>query len=415
MQGPARLSPAPTQPGCPPPSHPGSPHPTRQCGGRQTLDALPLAAPAPPSAFRPEGLFRCGARGSREPRTGRRTPDGSLSWPRLPRQPRLSSWCCSTASPPRSGRRSPSCARTPTSTASCGPRDGGAGLGLKSVDRETALLFLTLREPGPLPSYVRAMLGRRRAPRRWPAWWPTASWRSRTAGRSSSGAAALALLVRPAGPPRAGGRLAEISLAALRYAQDLAVDDPLALSFRLYGYNRRPADAGLEAALAQGGTTCSPGSGSARRRPEPPAPRPRAWQTGGSHRVVAELALAPGRRALGGGAAPTWKLYVSPAPEALPESFGEILEALAAARAAAVQGGSGRPGHAARRQDRRLLPELRAPGRGGRGPGGPARPASPPRGCRSPPRSAATACSPGGSIRRGKRLPSAAARAGASG
>ena len=34
-----------------------------------------------------------------------------------------------------------------------------AALGVKAVDRDTALLFLTLREPGPLPSYVRSALG----------------------------------------------------------------------------------------------------------------------------------------------------------------------------------------------------------------------------------------------------------------
>src|SRR5215207_7592756 len=40
------------------------------------------------------------------------------------------------------------------------PRSGQtAALGVKSVDRETALLFLTLREPGPLPSYMKTMLG----------------------------------------------------------------------------------------------------------------------------------------------------------------------------------------------------------------------------------------------------------------
>src|SRR6185295_16193880 len=31
----------------------------------------------------------------------------------------------------------------------------GSGTSVKAVDRDTALLFLTLREPGPLPSYVR--------------------------------------------------------------------------------------------------------------------------------------------------------------------------------------------------------------------------------------------------------------------
>ena len=35
----------------------------------------------------------------------------------------------------------------------------GSGLGLKAVDRETALLFLTLARPGPLPGYVRSRLG----------------------------------------------------------------------------------------------------------------------------------------------------------------------------------------------------------------------------------------------------------------
>ena len=37
------------------------------------------------------------------------------------------------------------------------PREA-AGLGVKSVDRETALLFLTLREPGPLPAYFERVL-----------------------------------------------------------------------------------------------------------------------------------------------------------------------------------------------------------------------------------------------------------------
>src|SRR5437763_10714014 len=35
----------------------------------------------------------------------------------------------------------------------------GSGLGWKAVDRDTALLLFTLREPGPLPAYVAASLG----------------------------------------------------------------------------------------------------------------------------------------------------------------------------------------------------------------------------------------------------------------
>ncbi len=61
---------------------------------------------------------------------------------------------------------------------------------------------------------------------------------------------------------------------------------------------------------------------------------------------MAELALP--RRPRGGRTAPegsaTWKLYVSPAPEALAASFGAVLEALAAGRAAQFKIGAGAGG-----------------------------------------------------------------------
>src|SRR5687768_3124126 len=118
------------------------------------------------------------------------------------------------------------------------PREVSAALGVKSVDRETALLFLTLREPGPLPSYMKTMLGdgALRVVARLVA---DAILEIEEEGRFVSGAPALALFGERRTGNGAGGRLAEISLAALRYAQDLAEDDPLTLSFRLYGYNRR--------------------------------------------------------------------------------------------------------------------------------------------------------------------------------
>lgn len=215
------------------------------------------------------------------------------------------------------------------------PRESGSALGIKSVDRETALLFLTLREPGPLPSYMRAILGEgtRRTVARL-----VADGILEVEGESGfvSGAAALSLFGERQSRPD-GGRLAELSLAALRYAQDLAVDDPLTLSHRLYGYNRRPLTPvwkhrlpGGEAVVAWLGI----------------APRgrcrqllARGWErTGGS----AEWWLSWRSRGDGelpsGGA--TWKLYLSPLPEALPESFGAILEALSAARAAQFKVGA---------------------------------------------------------------------------
>jgi hypothetical protein len=216
--------------------------------------------------------------------------------------------------------------------------------GLKAVDRETALLFLTLREPGSLPAYVRAVLG---------------AAAGRTIGRLVAdgvleveregafvhGAAAFELGRQPGEDggdgEDAGGRLAALSLAALRYGAALAIDDPLRLSFRLYGYNRRPLTPRWQRRLAGAAAVeawlgVAPGGANRPRldaawRPSPPSA---AWLSWRSRR--AETAPADG------GA--TWKLYVSPAPEALAETFGAVLDALAAARAPQFKVGAGAAG-----------------------------------------------------------------------
>lgn len=217
------------------------------------------------------------------------------------------------------------------------PRKSGAGLGFKAVDRETALLFLTLREPGALPSYVPAALGEAAA---------------RTVGRLVadgvlevedgdafvSGPAAFAGTV--SGEQR-GGRLADLSLAALRYGHALALDDPLRLSLRLYGYNRRPLTPAWLRLL-----------------PSPEALRDHlGLGPAGPNRPLLDSAWAPSfpseawlswrSRSGEPSSSPegaTWKLYVSPAPEALTGSFGAILEALAAARAPQFKVGAGASG-----------------------------------------------------------------------
>jgi hypothetical protein len=215
------------------------------------------------------------------------------------------------------------------------PRSAAAP-GVKAVDRDTALLFLTLREPGPLPAYVRSVLGE-------------ATGRTigrlivdgileiETGGGFLSGPAALGV---PPEAAAAGGRIAELSLAALRYGQALAVDDPLRLSFRLYGYNRRPLTPRWQALL-----------------PTPEAVQ--AWlgiAPGGPHRGLLDRAWLP---AAANGSwlswrsrtdepsearGATWKLYVSPAPEALPGGLGAVLAALAAARAGQLKIGAGAAG-----------------------------------------------------------------------
>jgi hypothetical protein len=211
-----------------------------------------------------------------------------------------------------------------------------AALGVKAVDRDTALLFLTLREPGPLPSYVRSALGEATG-RTIARLIADGVLEAEKDGGFVWGPAAL----EARGDLANGGRLAELSLAALRYGQALAIDDPLRLSFRLYGYNRRPLTprwrkllSGPEAVQAHLGID----SGGAHRklldrtwRPSPPSEAWLSWRS-----RAAEPAADP--RDV------TWKLYVSPTPEALAEGFGAILESLAAARAGQFKIGSGAAG-----------------------------------------------------------------------
>ena len=219
-------------------------------------------------------------------------------------------------------------------------RPRSSGPGLKAVDRETALLFLTLREPGGLPSYVRELLG---------------AAAGRTIGRLVAdgvleveregafvhGAAAFEPERETGGEENGGGHLAVLSLAALRYGAALALDDPLRLSFRLYGYNRRPLTPRWQrrlagAAAVEGFLGIAPGGANRQRLDAawlPTAPSA-AWLSWRSRRDETPSA--------DGGA--TFKLYVSPAPEALAGSFGAILDALAAARAPQLKVGAGAAG-----------------------------------------------------------------------
>ncbi len=207
------------------------------------------------------------------------------------------------------------------------PRETG-GLAVRSVDRDTALLFLTLREPGPLPAYARGLLGE-------------AAGRTVTRliadgvleivdGDSFlSGAAALVRLQGEAGEV-GSGRLALLSLAALRHAQALPTDDVHRLSWSLYAFNRRPLTPGWQRTLASAEAVerhlgIDPG-GANRRRLD------RAWAPLATEGWLSWM-IRGRAGARSSGSTSTYKLYVSPAPEALAGGFGAILDALAAARA----------------------------------------------------------------------------------
>lgn len=244
-----------------------------------------------------------------------------------------------------------------------------SGLGLKAVDRETALLVLTLARPGPLPAYVRDRLGEAGAAAVVARLVADGVLEiEREPGRFVSGAAAVGEGDAPAAPVAggigaagwigaagdvargaagrfassggiagrglpAGGRLAELSRAALRYGQELAsiegAADPVRLSQRLYAFHGLPLTPGWRRAL-----------------PGPAAVRSRLGIAEGGplrrllDRHWRELAAAEGEPwlrwhpAVSRSAAPadvaTFKLYVSLAPAALPEGFGRVLAGLAA-------------------------------------------------------------------------------------
>lgn len=208
----------------------------------------------------------------------------------------------------------------------------GSGLQPRSLSCETALLFLTLAEPGPVPAYAVARLGDRL---------------ERTVGRLVLDAvleverdgefvagARAGKLVAPERASGGRGRIAELSCAALRYGQALAGVSESELAMRLYFYGRRPVSSALRRRLADEAAVAAfqgigPG-GSAREALDT------GWQ---------EISPARGRRsswrrwravpmtrreAEPAGAA--YKLYVSPAIEGLEAAVGAVATSLATAR-----------------------------------------------------------------------------------
>lgn len=207
------------------------------------------------------------------------------------------------------------------------PRES-TGLAIRSVDRDTALLFLTLREPGRLPSYAQASLGEA-APRTVARLVADGVLEVASGGSFVSGAAALELLRSGFGND-GDGRLAALSLAALQTAQVLPVDDPERLTWYLYAFNRRPLTPRWKRLLPDGAAVerhlgIAPGGANRKRLGQ-------GWSRVAAHGWLSWKArggpkIEPSRPAA------TYKLFVSPLPEALAESFGAVLDALTAARA----------------------------------------------------------------------------------
>ncbi len=197
----------------------------------------------------------------------------------------------------------------------------GSDLHPRVVSTDTALLFLTLAVPGPCPAYVRDRLGERL----------TSSLgrlvldgiiEVEVDGTFRSGATGWAPLAPPGVESGRGGRTAELSIEAVRYGQALltvAAAPAELIATRLYMYGRRPLTPAL---VRRVDDDVVPGDVRAAlqrswvetRQASPDSPW-RSWQP----------RRAPTRRGL-----PTasFKLYVSPTVETVPDALGAVVDGL---------------------------------------------------------------------------------------
>jgi hypothetical protein len=217
------------------------------------------------------------------------------------------------------------------------PADGSTNTA-KAIDRDTALLYLTLREPGPLPSFMRTTL-RDDLPATVRRLVLDGILEIFDGGEFVSGPRAGMLLGTCPGSAPTRGRLAQLSVDALRYAQNLQIDDARVLALRLYCYNRRPITPAwarrlpTRAATAdylgvtKGETGPAPGPGwTSLRGPDVDDEHWLAWRS----RVPTDPS----------GEHITYKLYVSPLPSAVPDALRISAEVLHELRAPAFKVGA---------------------------------------------------------------------------
>jgi hypothetical protein len=214
------------------------------------------------------------------------------------------------------------------------PRVPAPGRHAKAVDRDTALLFLTLQQPGTLPGYVQASLGEEFVPA------VTKLVLDGVLEIDIGGAFVCgpeALEALGVGRPSAVGtsRIARLSHDALVYAQSLDVSQAVVLSGRIYAYNRLPLSPAwssrlpTRAAVARHLGLEDGLSVAIRRRWARQGAQDGPW-----------LGWSSPSPAQGSGGAGTYKLYVSPMPEHLPEALRCSVEVLAGVGAMGLKVGS---------------------------------------------------------------------------
>ena len=206
------------------------------------------------------------------------------------------------------------------------PREG-TDLPLVAIDRDTALLFLTLQEPGPAPDFVFATNAGEgdRALRRLLL---DRVLELEQMGNYVSGPEVCALM--GVGPAGGRGSLAQLSIDAIRYGAALADVDAITLARKLYTYNTRPVTPTLRRRLPDRAAFVDflglGPDGAARRAID------RFWSAGNDNPAWAVFASRqPQRRR----AEQPCKLYLGLALEELPECLPPLVAELG--RSEAVQ------------------------------------------------------------------------------
>lgn len=207
------------------------------------------------------------------------------------------------------------------------PREQSA-LRLKSVCRDTALLYLTLRQPGRLPAYVKTKSGDK-CNQEIAELVLDGVLEVECDGAFVSGAEAYPLIY--GGESRraeAGGHIPRLSAEALMYAQSLEIEEAGKLSARIYFYNRMP--------LSLRWRRSFPSEGAVARHL---GIQPGGVNEGALARGWSKVSLSPSadgwhmwksRREQRGGreSGVTYKLYVSPGCDSVREAFCETVAAL---------------------------------------------------------------------------------------
>jgi hypothetical protein len=210
---------------------------------------------------------------------------------------------------------------------------GGSRLESRVVSADTALLFMTLTRPGSFPAYARESLGERAGDtiRRLVL---DSVLEIEMEGVFRSGARAWQTIgaadAAASGSPGSLSRTAQLSVDALRYAQELPAWTAEQVARWLYEYGRRPVTPELRRRLSDPAAIASemvdgrPGTRAALR----------GWvETSGAADGSPWRSWHPrhprSRSALPASTDPTFKLYVSPAVEELPRTVEAVASTLA--------------------------------------------------------------------------------------